>query len=211
VDLRLDMFIVNYYADTGVVGIYSVAASLANVFWMLANSLAAVLFPRSASMDTDKSRHLTALVCRNAVWITLIGGGLFLLVSRPVIVFVFKKDFADASTALALLMPGVIGQVISRICFTDCSAKGYPGKATLAAGVTAALTIVFDLVLIPHHGMYGAAVASSIAYCTGGVMGLYWQMKLSGNRLGELLLPGREDLKYYTAICKKLFPTQNLR
>lgn len=205
VDLRLDIFIINYFVNTSVVGIYTVAASLANLFWLLTNSVSVALFPRLASLNIEKSRKLTSLLCRNTLWLTIIACGLFLLVCRPIIIFVFGLHFADASWALVLLMPGIVGQVVSRICFTDCSAKGYPGKATIAAGVTASLTIVLDLLLIPRYGMYGAAVASSIAYCTSGLLGLYWQMKLSGNQLSELIIPRKEDLRYYINICIKLY------
>lgn len=204
VDLRLDIFIINYFVNTSVVGVYTVAASLANLFWLLTSSISVALFPRLASLNMEKSRKLTGLLCRNTMWLTIITGGLFLLVCRPIITFVFGQRFADASWALALLMPGIAGQVVSRICFTDCSAKGYPGKATIAAGITATLTIVLDLLLIPRYGMYGAAVASSIAYCTSGLLGLYWQIKLSGNKLSVLIIPRKEDLQYYFDVSNKI-------
>ena len=101
-------------------------------------------------------------------------------------------------------MPGVVGQAVSRICFTDCSGRGYPGKATIAAAITATLTITLDMLLIPKYSMYGAAAASSIAYCTSGVLGLYWHMKLSGNSLGCLVVPRVSDLKYYRNVFVKI-------
>jgi O-antigen/teichoic acid export membrane protein len=211
IDLRLDIFIINYFVNNSAVGVYSVAGAIVGVFCRLADSVSIVLFPTSASLGGDNARVLTALVCRNAVWVTAVLGGLFLIVSRPVIGFVFGEEFADASLALMLLMPGVIGQVISRICFTDCSARGEPGKATIAAAVTATLTIGFDLLLIPRYGMYGAAVASSIAYCTGGLLGLFWHRRLSGNRLRELLVPCRDDIKYYSIVWGKITSKMNLK
>lgn len=204
IDLRLDIYVINYFTDVSLVGIYTVAASLGNLFWILPNSVAVVLFPRAAASDPEQSRKLTALLCRNIMWQTVIFGGLFLLISRPIIVFVFGERFADASTALAFLMPGVVGQAISRICFTDCSARGFPEKATISSAITAVMTIVFDILLIPRYGIYGAAVASSIAYCCRGVLGLYWHMKLSGNTLNALIIPRRSDLRFYKSILEKI-------
>jgi len=126
------------------------------------------------------------------------------LISRWLIIFTFGERFSDASVALAFLMPGVVGQVVSRICFTDCSARGFPEKATISSAITATLTIVFDVLLIPRYGICGAAVASSIAYCTSGVFGLYWHMKLSGNVLSALIIPKRSDLRYYKSIIENI-------
>jgi O-antigen/teichoic acid export membrane protein len=204
IDLRLDIYVVNYFTDVSLVGIYTVAVALGDVFWILPNSVAVVLFPRTAASDRDESRKLTRLLCRNAMWQTIILGGLFLLISRWLIIFIFGERFSDASVALAFLMPGVVGQVVSRICFTDCSARGFPEKATISSAITATLTIVFDVLLIPRYGICGAAVASSIAYCTSGVLGLYWHMKLSGNVLSALIIPKRSDLRFYKSILKKI-------
>ena len=195
IDLRLDIYIV---------GIYTIAGALASAFWLLTNSIAAVLFSRVASEEPEESKKLTSLLCRNVLWLTAILGGLFLLISKRLIVFVYTEHFADASLALALLMPGVVGQAVSRICFTDCSGRGYPGKATIAAAITATITITFDMLLIPKYSLFGAAVASSIAYCTSGVLGIYWHIKLSGNSLGRLVIPRASDLKHYRNVFEKI-------
>lgn len=204
IDLRLDIFVVNYFTTTSLVGIYTVAGTLANVFWILPKSIGIVLLPRTAGSGREEANERTAVLCRNVLWLTAIFGVLFLTISRRLIVFVCTEPFADAALAFALLMPGVVGQAVSRICFTDCLGRGYPGKATIAAAITATLTITFDILLIPKYGMYGAAVASSIAYCTSGVLGLYWHMKLSGNSLGCLVVPRVSDLKYYRNVFVKI-------
>jgi len=204
IDLRLDIYIVNFFMDTSVVGIYTVAGALANAFWLLTNSIAAVLFSRVASEEAEESRQLTSLLCRNVLWLTAIFGVLFLTISKRLIVFVYTEPFADAALALAFLMPGVVGQAVSRICFTDCSGRGFPEKGTYSAAITAILTIVFDIYLIPKYGIYGAAVASSIAYCTGGVLSVYWHLKVSGNKLSALIIPRMTDLRYYSAVLRKL-------
>jgi O-antigen/teichoic acid export membrane protein len=204
IDLRLDIYVVNYFTDVSLVGIYTVAAALGNMFWILPDSIAVVLFPRTAASSQEGSRKLASLLCRNAMWQTIIVGGLFLLISRQIITFVFGARFSDASTALAFLMPGVVGQVVSRICFADCSARGFPEKATYSAAITAFLTIILDIYLIPRYGIYGAAAASSIAYCTNGILGLYWHIKLSGNVLSALIVPKRSDLYYYKSVIKTI-------
>lgn len=203
IDLRLDIYFINCLTDISLVGVYTVAVAVGNLFWILPRSIAVVLFPRTAS-DPEQSRTLTSLLCRNVMWQAIILGGLFLLVSKQIIVFVFGERFSDASLALVFLMPGVIGWIVSRICYTDCSARGFPEKATISSAVTAALTIGFDILLIPKFGIFGAAVASSIAYCCGAVLGLHWHIKLSGNTLNALVVPRKSDLRYYKLILQKV-------
>lgn len=205
VDMRLDIYIVNYFVSTAAVGIYTVGGSLASMFWLLANSISIVLLPRSSSLDMEKSRKLTAVVCRNVMWITIISGGFFLLINKPIIIFLYGESFAPASWVLAFLMPGVVGQAVSRICFTDCAAKGQPGKATIGSAITATLTVTFDLLLIPRYGIKGAAVAASIAYCSSGILGLYWHIKLSGNSVFHLLVPQKADIQILKGLFSELF------
>jgi O-antigen/teichoic acid export membrane protein len=204
IDLRLDIFIVNYFTENALVGVYTIAGGLANMFWILPKSIGVVLLPRTAGSDKEEANKRTSLLCRNVLWLTSILGGLFLLISRRLITFVYTERFADASLAVAFLMPGVVGQAVSRICFTDCLGRGHPGKATIAAAITATITVIFDILLIPKYSMYGAAVASSIAYCTSGVLGIYWHIKLSGNSLGRLVIPRASDLKYYRDVFNKI-------
>lgn len=204
IDLRLDIFIVNYFTTTSLVGIYTVAGTLANMFWVLPRSIGIVLLPRTAGSGQEEANERTALLCRNVLWLTVISGGLFLTISKRLIIFVCTEPFADAALAFAFLLPGVVGQSVSRICFTDCSGRGFPEKATYSSAITAILTIVFDIYLIPKYGIYGAAVASSIAYCTGGVLSVYWHLKISGNNLSALIIPRRADLRYYSAYFRKL-------
>lgn len=198
VDLRLDVYVVNYFVGPSIVGIYTVAASVVRMLLMLATTLSAVLFPRVAGFSKDKSDALTAVICRNALWVTAIAGVVLALVSRPLISFVFGEEFASASIAVAWLIPGVVGQTVGRICLTDCSARGYPGKATITSACTATLTIIFDLLLIPRYGMVGAAIASSISYSASGILGMFWHLRISGNSLSAILVPRISDMVLYT-------------
>jgi len=204
IDLRLDIFIVNYFAETSVVGIYTVAAALAGMFGILSSSISFVLLPKTAASDRQQANTRTAALCRNALCLTVTFGLLFLIVSKKLIVWMYTESFAGAALAFALLMPGVAGQAVARICLTDCSARGFPEKATYSTAISALLTIGFDLYLIPKYGIYGAAIASSIAYCTGGVLGLFWHIKLSGNHLSSLIVPQKSDLKYYRSIMDQI-------
>lgn len=197
VDLRLDIYLINLFLSISSVGIYTVAVSVGTLFWVIPNGIAAALFPRAAAVEGKDSERLTAFVCRNTLWFTVMGSTAVALVSKPLFIFVFGEMFQEAALAFALLVPGIIGQVVARICFTDCAARGYPEKATISMVFTAVLTIFFDLMLIPRLGISGAALASSIAYVASGMMALYWHLRLSSNRLSSLLLPKVSDLTQY--------------
>ncbi len=202
IDLRLDIYIINYFFGTAMVGIYSIAGALAMMFWMVPQAVSAVLVPRVAATTRENSSKITALLCRNALWQTLICGSIFLLLSEKLIVWVFGSAFREAALALALLMPGVVGQVIAKICYADCCGRGHPAKVTISVAITAIITLTLDIILIPEHKIYGAAIASSIAYCCGAALGLYWHISLSDNKLSNLLLPNKADLALYGKIIK---------
>jgi O-antigen/teichoic acid export membrane protein len=79
IDLRLDIYVVNYFSAPANVGTYTVAGGLASMFWVLPNSISSALFPRTASSNVKESSELTALLCRNSIWQTIILGGIFLV------------------------------------------------------------------------------------------------------------------------------------
>lgn len=210
IDLRLDIYIINYMIGTSSVGIYSIAVSLVNVLGILSSSVSIVLLPLVSKGDPDFSSKATRFICRISVFLVLITGLPLLLIGQSLITLLFGVEFAGAGVALILLYPGVVGQTISKICYADCAGRGYPEKVAISSFITAGITITLDILLIPELGIKGAAIASSIAYLTGGCLGAYWYIKITGDSLKDLLIVRGSDFLYCRKILSEIF-TKKIR
>ena len=82
----------------------------------------------------------------------------------------------------------------TNILAKDLTGRGYPGINTLIAGCTMIITVIGDVLLIPKHGIMGAAVASSIGYSASLVLTLTAFRGRSGIRLGLLPRPSMSPI-----------------
>ena len=73
VSYRLDALIVNGLSGVASLGYYSIATAIAEGLWYGANGLALVMFPHISSLEKKEADRITPVVCRNAVFVTLIG------------------------------------------------------------------------------------------------------------------------------------------
>ena len=70
---RLDVFVVGFFAGTASVGRYTLAVSLAQLLWLMSNSVASVLLPKiAAATDAASSVLHTARVTRLSLWATAV-------------------------------------------------------------------------------------------------------------------------------------------
>jgi O-antigen/teichoic acid export membrane protein len=164
---RLDQLILNRYAGASPVGIYSVAVTLSELLWEFPNSVATVLFARSASDDGDRGGgRFARTALRSTFALTAVGGVALAVVARPAIGLVYSNAFLPAYAPLLWLLPGTIVFGGVAVLANDLAGRGMPQYNGIVSGFSLVLTTVLDFVLIPSHGAVGAAIASSIAYAS---------------------------------------------
>jgi O-antigen/teichoic acid export membrane protein len=197
VSYRLDSLMVNGLSGVASLGYYSVATAMAEGLWYGANGLALVMFPHISSLEKKEADRITPVVCRNAVFVTLIGAVVMFVVSRQLILTIFGPPLLPALQPLWLLLPGIVTLTVAKIVSSYLSGIGKPIYSTYLAAGSMILTVVLDLALIPPYGIRGAAVASSIAY-TGTALASVWIFRReSGAGLVETLVVRGEDFVRY--------------
>ena len=201
---RLDVLLLSFFLGVTAVGVYATAVTAVEVLWYVPEAVATVLFPRTASTCNEEARSFTPAVSRNVFALTWIMGMLLALLSYPVVIIVFGERYEGSVFALQLLLPGVIALSLSKVLSSDLAGRGFLLYNTLSSFVGLVATVVFDIVLIPHWGINGAAVASSISYflSTLVVLGLY--LRVSGNSIGNVLIPKRADRLLYLTFWSRV-------
>lgn len=161
---RLDVFLINYFLNPAEVGIYTVSARLAEMLWNLPNAVSFVIFPKAAATRAETMNVFTPRVFRITLGFTTLGALGLMVLGRPLILLVYSSMFAGAYVPMLALLPGVVLLGGAKVLTNEIAGRGYPHYNSVMSGLALILTIVFDLLLIPRHGVLGASLASSISY-----------------------------------------------
>jgi O-antigen/teichoic acid export membrane protein len=209
---RLDLFVLNAFAVTADVGVYSVALTVTSFAWILPSALQTVLFPRTARLDTyaepGTSSGLTEVELaasrgtRQTV-LLLIPTALALVFALIVLVPLFYGSKFDRTTELGLiLVPGTLALGLARVLVAVTAGRGHPQYSLYGRLIDMPITAVLYFVLIPAHGATGAAVASSVSYALTGVISFVFFRRVVHLPLRTLLVPTREDLRDWRSAAR---------
>jgi O-antigen/teichoic acid export membrane protein len=193
--LRFDVFLVSHYLGSSAVGIYSVAVLFAELAWLVTNPLQQAAFAFQAQMPLAESVPLAFKAARfNLVIATLAAAG-FAATLWLVIPTLYGDVFSPAYRALLLLMPGVIAMAFCRpvtlVLVRAISPWRYAGIGALAFAANALLNVL----LLPHIGIDGASIASSVAYLITAAIFCVWAARIGGVPLRQLAAFRRSDVE----------------
>jgi O-antigen/teichoic acid export membrane protein len=160
--VRADLLVVNHFRGAAEAGVYSVASQFALLLMLLPGVIATLLFPRVTS-EQDVRGETTCLVSRYTTFVMF----LCCLAAVPfslLLPLIYGAAFADATTLLLILLPGVYLIGLESVLVQHFNALGLPRAIPLYWVVTLILNLVLVFALVPRFGAQGAAVASTISY-----------------------------------------------
>jgi O-antigen/teichoic acid export membrane protein len=161
---RLDVMILATLASVEIVGCYSVASKVAELFRPLSASLTFVLRPLIAGLSAAEARVRGVFLYRRVFLINLAAIVVLAVVGERLILVFFGAEFAPAVPALHILLVGLAAHGADGVLSGYNVGIGRPELNTYTALAGLVVTIVGDLTLIPAYGIIGAAAASSAAY-----------------------------------------------
>lgn len=192
---RADVVMLGWWTSTSAVGLYSIAARLAEETWVISLSAAVILFPAVSRGDRDHQMELTPRVCRITLWAT---AAISLVVAVPaerVISLLFSDSFAEASGVLRILLIGTISMSGSRILQNDLAGRGRPELGAYSVIISGAVNIALNLIVIPRFEVVGAAWSTAFSYSLMLALSIMYYRRLSGCRVLQLLVISRLDIE----------------
>jgi O-antigen/teichoic acid export membrane protein len=88
-------------------------------------------------------------------------------VAAPVLLpLLYGPAFRAAIVPTWILLVGMAGGAVYGVLTAFLSGIGRPGLTSIAQGAGLAVTVALDLTLIPHLGIVGASIASTLSYLT---------------------------------------------
>jgi O-antigen/teichoic acid export membrane protein len=184
-NFRLDFLILGAIAGAGPLGVYALASRFAELLRLLPLSVFWVFYPRYARAGSaEAAAQVRALTPRLGALslAAAIPLGLSASVALPL---VFGSQFQAGVLPCQILLVGLIAEVVGGVVTPFLYGGGRPGLNSLAMAAGVVVTLALDLLLIPHLGAVGAAVASSAAYTatTAALLGMFWLLRNRHERL----------------------------
>ena len=185
---RIDILLLKHFSNDTAVGFYSLAVGMAELMWLVPNATVAPLFSGvAASEAADRSMITMRTVRWSLLFLSALSvGGIFL--GRPFIHLLYGAAFLPSYLPFLWLLPGICLFPIFKLLGVDLAARGYPGFGTIASAIALLTNIFANILLIPHMGITGAALASTLSYSCMSLVCLSFFIRVTGCRVRDVFL-----------------------
>jgi len=163
--VRIDLLMVNSMLGPTEAGYYSISRVLSENTMMFPVVLGLILFPKlTALTDQEEKFQLTKKAAAVTAALMLPVVVIAVLVAAPVISLAFGPTYLPAVSPFVWLMPGIYFLGIETVLVQLLNSEGFPPIIVYAWIVAVLLNIALNFWAIPHYGMAGASVSSSLCY-----------------------------------------------
>jgi O-antigen/teichoic acid export membrane protein len=162
---NLDTVLVGYFVSSGSAGIYRASSQLANLvsFGLVAsNGIMAPVIAEYYSSGKQVELHKTLRFSVALVAFIGVGGALFMAIAGPFALHLFGAEYTAGYHALLILLAA---QAINALCGPTgimMSMTGHQAQAARIFVISALISVVLNILLIPLYGIIGAAIANAI-------------------------------------------------
>lgn len=199
-NLRLTYYFILSEAN---LGIYANAIAITEATWIIGKSLATVQYSR-ISNTTDHAYHLklTLRLFRTSLLLIVLAVVVLLLLPQGFYSWLFRgEEFGVIHQLIAYLAPGTIALGGIATISPYFSGRGIFWPSILSSFIGMFVTLGGCLYIIPHYGIHGAALTTSISYVVlSSIMMIILHRKASFP-LSELL-PQVRDIKALVAMIR---------
>jgi O-antigen/teichoic acid export membrane protein len=202
---RIDIIILERFADIREVGYYSLATRIAEK-WQGPLTVGAVISSRAAMAEDMHQFKYNILRWIRGTFIIGIFAGIALWFIVPYLVpLLYGDKFIPSIKMVQLILPGILMLIISKTLISFYIGSGKPLPIFIMALISLILNMGLNFILIPRYGGVGAAISTDVSYFVLAVM-------LMTNYTISLKIPTkyifsfeRDDLRIIRRIRRKLF------
>ena len=202
--LKVDVFIINFFLNSAMAGIYSIALIFTEMFQKIPNIAGPLLITKSANDKTRSSEYITARIFRIVLAFDIVASLLLVIIGKDLIVFLFRNEFEYSYYVLLFLLPAIVLYGPGTIIHAYFMGKGFPIKSLIINGIVALLNIFANIILIPVYGIIVAAIISSITYSLWTLLFLVYFRNVSNIPYQKILILQMEDISDISKSIKKL-------
>jgi O-antigen/teichoic acid export membrane protein len=162
---RASLFLVERFHGLAAVGTYSVAVTVAELLWLLSQSVTVSAYSRIGNPDVRIASAMTVQAVRINVLATVLAAPILLVLATWALPEVMGPAYADSVAPLAALLPGVAAYAAaSSLSAFYTNHLGRPHLSGGIAGLSLAVSFGLGWFLVPSFGALGAGISSSTGY-----------------------------------------------
>lgn len=159
-----DTLMVGYFLTAASVGVYGVALRVSSTMALVLGAAGSVFGPRFATLHATGDRGALGQLARQVT----VGCALAALPLLAAVLLIpgwilglFGTEFVIGSATLRILAVGQFANVASGLVGLLLAMTGHERQVLMATMLSAVLNVALDFVLIPRHGIEGAAIATA--------------------------------------------------
>jgi O-antigen/teichoic acid export membrane protein len=178
-------------------GNYIQASKLGQFMMVIPQILASAIFPQTASGQLRAEVNKSILVLlRIFLQVFAVIALLTLLAGNQLIMLVFGSSFNNVATPLLLLIPGIAAIAVLTLLSAYFSGKGKVRVNVEGAALALVIVVAGDMLLIPHYGIIGAALVSTLGYLANTLYALWHFYKDYQLTMKDILAFSRADWQW---------------
>lgn len=200
---RSDQFIINNLIGLKDLGIYSVAVSLAELAFLIPNSIASAYLAKLYNIKySDKSITSTTIKYTFYCCVVICAIGFFMSSFIPII---YGQPYSRATEVIKILFFGIIFASIGKIGCSYCETIAKNQVHLVITFISMCTNIMINLKLVPKYGISGSAIASSVSYILYGSMYIFYFIYYEKFLWSDLFIFNYIDKKVFINIIKRIF------
>lgn len=183
-----DRWFLQAYTDASVVGIYSVACTFGLLGMMVNSALLAIWLPEVTRVHEsglpDSDQQLARLMVRLMALMAIVCVGVSAF-GPDLLRWLTASQFHVAASLVPVLAVGVFCYGCYHLANTNLYLHRGLGIGARILGISAVLSLLANLALVPHFGMMAAAAVQCLSFA-----GMAWMVFVVAQRRHPLPLPG---------------------
>lgn len=161
---KLDQLYLSVAVSPRALGLYAVAATIGEVIAPVAASSSSVMLARAAARGHSEVQVSLRWAVGFSLVIAVPACLICALFAEQILRLVFGAGFAPAHATLRIYIGGTVALAVATVLADTLRGLGRPLDAAKAELAGAASTITLLVLLVPSHGIVGAAAASTTSY-----------------------------------------------
>lgn len=209
-----DRYFITHFLNLSQTGIYSAASSLGGIISLFYSPIAFVLFPTVSKLWEQKETKMVKnyLEYSTKLFLTFaIPGtaGLYLL-AQPLLKSLATQEFVVSGEMVLLLALGIVFLGIYNINLYIIFLVQKTRWIPLIIGLSAVISVVVNIILIPSMGIMGAAISKIISFFVLAVIVSVWAQKVLGYKIDLYYLSKLILASLVMIFCLKFIKADNI-
>ena len=191
-DSKVDTILVGALMNPAAVGFYTLAAQVADIVIVPAESLGFAISPALGEQKAEERPDRAARIYESSLEYVLLlyvpaAVGL-VLVAEPAVLTIFGQPYAGAVPALQVFSGLVVARGVHKVTGDGLDFLGLARVRAVARGASATANFGLNLLLIPVYGVVGAAAATVVTFSAYTAVNVYYihrELSLDVGRLAR--------------------------